>query len=152
MTIDCTVSESHNIDFTTYKHLGFVSRGNTEFVGGTISDANWRTIRNTANTANLSILFEASGAKVMVDMSIVIWGADDAYKELRCLMDGVPVGEVISASYLKNGVAPGMGMIEFTPTPGSHTLTFQWRKNGGPNMAVSYRNFSAKAYELVGGN
>jgi hypothetical protein len=131
------------------KQLGFVNRDNSAKTIAATSNT-WYNVRNTADTADLSLSVTPSGTKFYLDVSLVVWADVNAYKNLRILVDGA-VGSMVPSvapmSYLLNGVAPGMTNFEITTTAGAHTLTFQIQSEGvAGNLA--YRQFFARAYEI----
>lgn len=129
--------------------LGSAVRDNVELNTNPVNDDNWRYVRNTANNANLSVPFTNTTTSILIEAVIVIWSNTDAYKELRCRVDGVVVGDAFPVSYLLNGVAPGLARFRVSVPPGNHTLTLEWRRNGGASGRFSYRNVDVQVCEIL---
>ena len=130
--------------------IGYMSRGNVVLDFAGIADNNWRYFRNDANTADMSMTINTSGADLYIEVSTVIWSNSNAYKNVRVVLDGSAVGDILPMSYLSSGVAPGALTTKLTGiAAGEHTIKLQWQREGGVSTQVSYRNVIVKAYELL---
>jgi hypothetical protein len=132
------------------RQLGIVLRDNVDKALGTVVANTWYTIRNTADTADLSVTFTNTQNPFYVDVAITAWGNSDSYRNIQLLVDGA-TGTVLpsnaAVSFVLNGVAPGLTTFQVTATPGSHTIKVQIQSTSA--NAIDYRNCVIKVYEVM---
>lgn len=132
------------------RQLGIAIRDNIDKSLGTVVANSWYTIRNSGDTADLSVTFTTTQGVFYVDYAIIAWSNANGYKNLQLLVDGATTGvfpSVVVASYLLNGVAPGGGTFQVTLPAGSHTIKLQLQSLNAD--AVDYRNCILRVYEVM---
>lgn len=132
------------------RQLGFGARDNVDKSLGTVTAGTWYAIRNTADSADLAVTFTNTQSTFYAEVAITTWGGADSYRNVRLIIDG-STGTITPsfapASFLLNGVAPGLIVFQITATPGSHTINVNLSSVASTTM--NYRVCTVKIYEVL---
>lgn len=132
------------------RQLGFGARDNVDKSLGTVTASAWYTVRNSADSADLSVSFTNTQSTFYVEVVIVTWGGADGYRNIQLLIDGSAATSTPAAgpaNFLLDGVAPGMTVFQVTATPGAHAAKVQVQSTTA--TTTNYRNCSIKIYEVL---
>ena len=129
----------------TVRQIGYANRDNVAKNLAGITVGTWTTIRNTADSASLSLTTTSLETSMYIDISVVGWGTA-GYKYIRPTVDGVSPSSA-AVSYLSDQVSNSSTTFVVTGLSlGSHTIGAQIMS---PDTgSISYRTVTIKVYEV----